>query len=196
MSRGAPSGYTLAVHPAQQSTGFHDPAAAIFEDGRLRYGAEEERFTRVKHAEGTFPTRAVEACLAHCDVEMGDLDRVVVPYDYDALRTTLAVPRETLDEHGAVSEPTTLALARAARDTADATWGIATTGVAGPGGGTPDKPVGTGFVGVAYAAPWESGDSTARISRYEFDGDRTAVRERLARRALRDLETAARDRGE
>jgi len=124
------------------------------------------------------------------------LDRVVVPYDYDALRTTLAVPRETLDEHGAVSEPTTLALARAARDTADATWGIATTGVAGPGGGTPDKPVGTGFVGVAYAAPWESGDSTARISRYEFDGDRTAVRERLARRALRDLETAARDRGE
>ena len=124
------------------------------------------------------------------------LDRVVVPYDYDALRTTLAVPRETLDEHGAVSEPTTRALARAARDTADATWGIATAGVAGPGGGTPDTPVGTGFVGVAYAAPWESGDSTARVSRYEFDGDRTAVRERLSRRALRDLETAARDRGE
>jgi nicotinamide-nucleotide amidase len=122
------------------------------------------------------------------------LDRVVVPYDYDALRTTLAVPRETLDEHGAVSEPTTRALARAARDTADATWGVATAGVAGPGGGTPDKPVGTGFVGIAYGAPWESGDSAATVSRYEFDGDRTAVRERLARRALRDLETAVRDR--
>jgi nicotinamide-nucleotide amidase len=124
------------------------------------------------------------------------LDRVVVPYDYDALRTTLAVPRETLDEHGAVSEPTTRALAQAARDTADATWGVATAGVAGPGGGTEDKPVGTGFVGIGYAAPWESGDSTASVSRYEFDGDRTAVRERLARRALRDLETAVRDRSD
>ncbi|QPV61418.1 CinA family protein [Halosimplex litoreum] len=124
------------------------------------------------------------------------LDRVVVPYDYDALRTTLAVPRETLDEHGAVSEPTTRALARAARDTADATWGLATAGVAGPGGGTEDKPVGTGFVGIAYAALWESGDSTASVSRYEFDGDRTAVRERLARRALRDLETAVRGRAD
>ncbi|MFB6140728.1 MAG: CinA family protein [Halosimplex sp.] len=124
------------------------------------------------------------------------LDRAVVPYDYDALRTTLAVARETLDEHGAVSEPVTRELARAARDTADATWGVATAGVAGPGGGTEDKPVGTGFVGVAYAAPWESGDSTATVSRYEFDGDRGAVRERLARRALRDLETAARERPE
>ena len=124
------------------------------------------------------------------------LDRVIVPYDYDALRTTLAVARETLDEHGAVSEPVTRELARAARDTAEATWGIATAGVAGPGGGTPETPVGTCFVGVAYAAPWESGESTAHVSRYEFDGDRDAVRERLARRTLRDLETAVRDRTE
>jgi len=124
------------------------------------------------------------------------LDRVVVPYDYDALRTTFAVARETLDEHGAVSEPVTRELARAARDTADATWGVATAGVAGPEGGTREKPVGTCFVGVAHAAPWESGESTARVSRYEFDGGREAVRERLARRSLRDLETAVRDRTE
>ncbi|WP_123536357.1 CinA family protein [Halosimplex salinum] len=124
------------------------------------------------------------------------LDRVVAPYDYDALRTTLAVSRETLDEHGAVSEPVARELARAARDTADTTWGVATAGVAGPGGGTEEKPVGTGFVGVAYAAPWESGDSSATVSRYRFDGDRDAVRERLARQALRDLETAVRDRTE
>ncbi|MFC7141715.1 CinA family protein [Halosimplex aquaticum] len=124
------------------------------------------------------------------------LDRVVVPYDYDALRTTLAVARETLDEHGAVSEPVTRELARAARDTADATWGVATAGIAGPDGGTEEKPVGTCFVGVAYAGPWESGDSTATVARYEFDGDRAAVRERLARRALADLERAARDRSE
>jgi nicotinamide-nucleotide amidase len=119
------------------------------------------------------------------------LDRAVVPYDYDAIRETLAVARETLDEHGAVSAPVVREQAQAARDTADATWGVATAGVAGPGGGTADKPVGTGFVGVAYAAPWGTGDSETTVARYEFDGDRAAVRERLARQALADLESLA-----
>ena len=118
------------------------------------------------------------------------LDRVVVPYDYDALRTTLAVRRETLDEYGAVSAPVTRELAQAIRDSADTTWGVAITGIAGPGGGTAEKPVGACFVAVAYAAPWGSEDSFATATRYEFDGDRTAVRERLARRALVDLESA------
>jgi len=115
------------------------------------------------------------------------VDRALVPYDYDALRDRLAVPRETLDEHGAVSEPTVRSTARAARDTADATWGLATAGVAGPGGGTPATPVGTGFVGVAHAAPWGSGESRVVVERYAFDGDRAAIRERLARQALADL---------
>ncbi|MFB6152303.1 MAG: CinA family protein [Haloarculaceae archaeon] len=124
------------------------------------------------------------------------LDRVLVPYDYDALRDLLAVSRETLDDHGAVGEPAVRETARAARDTADATWGLSTAGVAGPGGGTDEHPVGTVVVGVAYAAPWGSGDSGATVARYEFDGDRGAVRERGARRALRDLLAAARGRSE
>ena len=115
------------------------------------------------------------------------LDRVVVPYDYDAIRDLLAVSRETLDAHGAVSEPAARETAQAARDTADATWGLATAGVAGPGGGTPATPVGTGFVGVAHAAPWGSGESRVVVERYAFDGDRAAIRERLARQALADL---------
>jgi len=122
------------------------------------------------------------------------LDRVLVPYDYDALRDLLAVDREVLDEHGAVSPETTRELARAARDTADATWGVANSGVAGPSGGTADKPVGTGFVAVAYAAPWGSGASETTVSRYAFEGDRAAVRERLARQSLRDLVAAAKQR--
>ena len=77
------------------------------------------------------------------------LDRVLVPYDYDAIRDLLAVSRETLDAHGAVSEPAVRETAQAARDTADATWGVSTSGVAGPGGGTAETPVGTAFVGVA-----------------------------------------------
>jgi len=120
------------------------------------------------------------------------LDRALVPYDYDALRDLLAVSRETLDAHGAVSEPAVREVARGIRDTADATWGIATAGVAGPGGGSAETPVGTGFVGVAHAAPWGTNGSDATVTRYEFDGDRDAVRERLARQALADLEAVAR----
>ncbi|QSG05292.1 CinA family protein [Halapricum desulfuricans] len=115
------------------------------------------------------------------------LDRVLVPYDYDALRTVAGINRETLDRHGAVSEAATAELARAARDLSDVTWGIANTGVAGPGGGTAETPVGTAFVAVAYAAPWESGDSATAVEQYRFDGDRQAVRERIIRQSLTDL---------
>lgn len=122
------------------------------------------------------------------------LDRGLVPYSYDSLRELLAVDRELLDEHGVVSEPVTRALAQAVRDTAGTTWGLATAGVAGPGGGTPEKPVGTAFVAVAYAGEWGTGTSTATVERYDIDGDRQAVRERVARRALSDLDGRVADR--
>lgn len=111
-------------------------------------------------------------------------DRALVTYSYDAKRDVLAVPREPLDDDGAVSEPVARAMARAARDLGETDWGVSTTGVAGPTGGTPQTPVGTVYVGVAWAAPWESGASGARVSHHEFDGDRAAVREKGARRAL------------
>jgi nicotinamide-nucleotide amidase len=115
------------------------------------------------------------------------LDRGFVTYAYDAKRATLAVSREALDAHGAVSEPVAREMARAARDVADTTWGLSTTGIAGPTGGSEENPVGTVYVGVAYAAPWNTGDSYATVSRYEFDGSRTEIKEKIARRALADL---------
>ena len=115
------------------------------------------------------------------------LDRGYVTYGYDSLREVLAVPRETLDASGAVSAPTAEAMARAARDRSRTDRGLATAAIAGPEGGTPDRPVGTAFVAVAAAAPWESGESEATARRYEFDGNRATVRERVARQALRDL---------
>ena len=122
-------------------------------------------------------------------------DRAVVTYSYDAKRALLAVPREALDEHGAVSEPVARRMAAAVRDTADATWGIATTGVAGPEGGTEEKPVGTVFVGVAYAGEWGTGTSETTVERYEFGGDRIECKERFARQALRDCLAAVERRG-
>ncbi|MBX0321667.1 CinA family protein [Halomicroarcula sp. F13] len=114
-------------------------------------------------------------------------DRAIVSYSYRAKQELLAVSREALDAHGAVSEPVAREMARAVRDTAGTDWGVATTGVAGPTGGSPETPVGTVYVAVAHAAPWETNDSDCTVTHYEFDGSRTEVKTRIARQALTDL---------
>lgn len=75
------SDFTLSFKPAIGPYGTHDPSAAIFEDGRLVYGIEEERLTRQKHATSTFPERAIRACLEYCDIQLHELSRIVLPYD-------------------------------------------------------------------------------------------------------------------
>lgn len=114
-------------------------------------------------------------------------DRSVVTYSYDAKRALLAVSRETLDAHGAVSEPVAREMARAVCDTASTTWGLATTGIAGPDGGTEEDPSGTVYIGVANAAQWGTGESKTTVARYVFDGTRLERKERFARQALSDL---------
>ncbi|HKJ59164.1 MAG TPA: CinA family protein [Halobacteriales archaeon] len=111
-------------------------------------------------------------------------DRGVVTYAYDAKRELLGVTREALDEHGAVSEPVARQMARRVRDLSGTTWGLSVTGIAGPSGGTPEKPVGTVYLGVAYAAEWGSEASYAEVERHEFEGDRTAVKSAAADGAL------------
>lgn len=120
-------------------------------------------------------------------------DRATVAYSNDAKVDALGVRRETLDAHGAVSAEAAEAMARGARDGAGAEWGVSTTGIAGPDGGTPEKPVGLVYVGVAYAAPWGTGASFARAERHLFDGDRRAVKAASADAALSLLERALRD---
>ena len=114
-------------------------------------------------------------------------DSAVVAYAYDAKRRLLGVSREALDEEGAVSARVAREMARAVRDRADVTWGVSATGVAGPSGGTEETPVGTVYVGVAYAGEWGTASSYATATRYEFDGDRAAVREETVDRALADV---------
>jgi len=123
-------------------------------------------------------------------------DRSLVTYANDAKQELLAVSRETLDDHGAVSEPVARQMARGVRDTAGTTWGVATTGIAGPTGGTEAKPVGTVYLGVAYAGPWGTESSTASVERYEFDGSRTECKAQFARQALSDLLSAIQARDE
>lgn len=73
--------YVLSFKPAVGLYGQHDPAAALFEDGVLVFGIEEERLTRDKHAPHTFPRQAIEACLDSRGLELPDIDRIVLPYD-------------------------------------------------------------------------------------------------------------------
>lgn len=75
------SQFVLSFKPASGLYGQHDPAAALFEDGALVSGIEEERFTREKHASRTFPDRAIRACRDHRDLDLEDVDRIVRQYD-------------------------------------------------------------------------------------------------------------------
>jgi len=101
----------------------------------------------------------------------------VVAYSDEVKIRHLGVPRGILEEDGAVSRSVAEAMARGAAERFGADGGIGVTGVAGPGGGTDEKPVGT----VWYAAALH-GRATAR--RQRFLGDRDAVRERAAQAAM------------
>ena len=106
-----------------------------------------------------------------------------VTYSNAMKESALGVAGELLRRHGAVSEPVARAMAEGARQRSGATWSPAITGVAGPDGGTPDKPVGT--VWLALAGP--SG-TTARMAKYR--GDRGQVRIQSAYGALQLLREA------
>jgi nicotinamide-nucleotide amidase len=104
----------------------------------------------------------------------------VVAYANAAKSALLGVPPEILAGHGAVSEPVARAMAEGVRQRAPATWGLSLTGVAGPAGGTPEKPVGT--VHMAVAGP----DGTRTWMR-RFPGDRERIRKTAAYDVLNQL---------
>ncbi|PAU83191.1 damage-inducible protein CinA [Halorubrum salipaludis] len=122
-------------------------------------------------------------------------DRGFVTYTYDAKRELLGVSRESLDAHGAVSDPVVREMAAGARDRANTDWAVATTGIAGPTGGTDEKPVGLVYVGVAHAAPWGTQESFVRTERAVLDGDRDAVKRGAVETALDALVRAIADEG-
>jgi len=116
-------------------------------------------------------------------------DRSLVLYSNRSKRQLVDVNPEAIDEHGAVSREVARQMAQGVRDAADTDWGISTTGIAGPGGGTEEKPVGLVFIGVASSGDDAVGRFT-ETARYVFEGDRWELKERFARQALRDLVTA------
>lgn len=107
----------------------------------------------------------------------------VVSYVDDVKREVLGVPRETLERHGAVSAETARAMAEGARRDLGVDVAVSVTGIAGPGGAEPGKPVGTVWIGLA-----SEGFADARL--HEFPGDRTQVRLQTVRAALGRLKEA------
>ena len=108
-------------------------------------------------------------------------DRGFVTYSNAAKIDMLGVPENTLDRHGAVSEATARAMAQGTLAHSRADWALGITGIAGPGGGSPGKPVGT----VCFA--WVSKDGGCEAQTCRFSGDRAAVREQSVRHALTGL---------
>jgi PncC family amidohydrolase len=102
----------------------------------------------------------------------------IVAYSDDVKRAQLAVRAETLREHGAVSAETAAEMAAGARRGLVADVAVAVTGVAGPGGGTPEKPVGRVYISVDSP----DGASTERL---QIAGDRRAIRQEATEAALR-----------
>ncbi len=108
-------------------------------------------------------------------------------YSNDAKHRMLGVPEETLRQYGAVSRETAEAMVRGALKNSDATLSVAITGIAGPGGGSPEKPVGL----VHFAASKRGGGLIAREMRFGDIG-RSEVRRRSVLVALEMLTDAAR----
>lgn len=109
----------------------------------------------------------------------------VIAYADVAKRRLLAVEGEVLARDGAVSEEAALAMARGMRERSGADWSLSITGIAGPGGGTPEKPVGTVWLGLA--GPGEAGRGEARSRLLELSGTRAEIRRATVRRALEML---------
>jgi len=107
-------------------------------------------------------------------------DGGVVAYDNRVKTEVLGVPADLIAAHGAVSEEVARAMAEGIRTRLDTTWGIGLTGIAGPSGGTDDKPV--GLVWIAIAGP----DGTT-AQKTQHGGDRTTVQKRAAATALDHL---------
>jgi nicotinamide-nucleotide amidase len=105
------------------------------------------------------------------------LEAGYVTYSNAAKQQMLGVPESLLIAHGAVSEPVARAMAESARAAAGADLALACTGIAGPGGAVPNKPVGTVFIAAAI-------QGETRVLHRVFPGDRAAVRAATVAEAL------------
>jgi len=105
----------------------------------------------------------------------------IAAYSYESKQALLGVRPQTLEHFGAVSRETVLEMVSGSLVHSGATLAVAVTGIAGPSGGTADKPVGTVWIA------WKRRGGYATAELFSFDGDREAVRRRTVAAALQGL---------
>lgn len=108
-------------------------------------------------------------------------DRAFVTYSNEAKMEMLGVSEQTLEKHGAVSEETVVEMVQGALAHSLASVGVSISGIAGPGGATESKPVGT----VCFA--WADEKGWQKVATHCFLGDRAAVRQQAVECAMRTL---------
>lgn len=104
-------------------------------------------------------------------------ERGVVTYSNRSKTEMLGVPKEVIENYGAVSEQTAKVMAEGIRKQSGADLGLAATGIAGPTGGTSEKPVGTVFIALSY-------DKGTECQKHLFQGNREAIRHKTSETAL------------
>lgn len=157
------AGYVFGVGDAT-------PASAILDLLRKR----KQRLAVAESCTGGRIAAALTSVAGASDTLLG----AVVAYDNSVKRFALGVSGDALERFGAVSAEVATEMAAGARARLGADVALATTGIAGPGGGTPEKPVGLVF----FAIDGAGGD--AQTWRYEFSGDRDAIQQRATTAAL------------
>jgi nicotinamide-nucleotide amidase len=140
--------------------------------------ARNWRLATAESCTGGLVAGALTALAGSSDV----VERGFVPYSNEAKSELLGVPAETIAAHGAVSAETAAAMARGAVTRAPVDLAISVTGIAGPGGATPAKPVGLVLFGLARR------DGSCRTERRVFTGDRSAIRQAALQTALELLD--------
>ena len=165
----------------------HGPMMTVPSDADLDLLARTtgERLLATRHRLAT-----AESCtggwIAKCMTDVAGssawFDCGMAVYSYEAKQAMLGVNPHTLEMHGAVSRETVVEMVSGALVHSGATIAVAVTGIAGPGGGTEDKPVGTVWVA------WKRRGGYPRAEVFHFEGGRDAVRRQTVAAALRGLE--------
>lgn len=145
------------------------------------------RLKKIKLATAESCTGGLIASLITAIVGSSDVfDRGFVTYSNDAKVDCLGVPISLIDKFGAVSAQVAKAMAEGALANSNAQLSLSVTGIAGPGGGTEQKPVGLVFIGSALT--W----SDTIVEKNIFSGDRAAVRNKTVAQAIAILDRQAR----
>ncbi|MGE5270710.1 MAG: CinA family protein [Thiohalocapsa sp.] len=159
-----------------------DPETLALAESVLRAcRVRDWRLATAESCSGGLVAAALTAIPGASDV----VDRGFVTYSNAAKRELLGVPAETIEAHGAISREVAAAMATGAVVRAGVDLAVSVTGIAGPGGGTSDKPVGLVCLGLALK------DGTVRIEHRLFPGDRAQVRQQAVTLALELLQQVA-----